>query len=138
KQIAFVIKEYLGLVLKSAKSGGVDDTVAVTLKLGARRRRLFGKAPSARLGRMHRIRRNVLLGIHAGWLQALKVCSNLSSGAVVIRAAPNGLSRTKRTCPPSFFLSTSISSSQRWVPSAGATTGKPAAATKARMRWLSS
>jgi hypothetical protein len=32
EQVAFVIDEYLGLVLKASKGRGMDDTVPVTLK----------------------------------------------------------------------------------------------------------
>ena len=44
-------------------------------------------------------------------------------------ACPSGLSRMNLILPSSFFLSTSISSSQRACPRSGATVGKPAAFT---------
>ena len=50
EQVAFVVEEHLRLVDEPAKSGRVDDAVAVALKVVARRRGRDGVAPPARSG----------------------------------------------------------------------------------------
>ena len=51
EMIALVMDEHLGLVGEAAEGGRMEDTVAVALELGARRRgRLGDQAPGARAG----------------------------------------------------------------------------------------
>ena len=50
EQVAFVVEEHLRLVDEPAKSGRVDDAVAVALKVVARRRGRDGVASTARSG----------------------------------------------------------------------------------------
>ena len=52
EQIAFMIHEHLGLVFQAAKSGGMDDAVAVALIFAAPARLRFAKTASARRFRM--------------------------------------------------------------------------------------
>jgi hypothetical protein len=59
EQVAFVIDEYLGFVLQTAKCGGMDDPVAIALELAAAFRRRFAPAPAARVVRAHRKRREL-------------------------------------------------------------------------------
>ena len=47
EQVAFMVEEHLRLVNQPAESGGVDNAVAVSLELCARRSRHFWEAPPA-------------------------------------------------------------------------------------------
>src|SRR6185436_926978 len=48
KQVAFMVYENLGLVLKPPEGGGMDDAVAIALKLCSPGRRGFRNAPASR------------------------------------------------------------------------------------------
>ena len=50
--VTLVIDENLGLVLETAKGGGMDDPVTVALKRGARWQVTFGKQPTPALLRL--------------------------------------------------------------------------------------
>ena len=67
EKIAFVIDEDLGLVLKTAEGGAMDDAVTVALKVGATGRLRFGVLSSTRMRRVPGVGRQVecLGGAHA-------------------------------------------------------------------------
>jgi hypothetical protein len=57
EKITLMIDEDLRLVFETTKRGGMNDTVAVALKLAAQRRPVFGKTPAARIGGKYGVRR---------------------------------------------------------------------------------
>jgi hypothetical protein len=59
-QVAFVIDEDLGLVDQAAKGVGMDDAIAVALKLAAEFRLRLRKAPAARLLLVSGVRREAI------------------------------------------------------------------------------
>src|SRR5690606_14904714 len=115
KQITFVVNENLGFVFQQAKGIAVNDPVAVPLKGVTALGRCLCITPTAGLFRV--------TGISGKHLHRFYSCSTVvkranawrtTSGATACTLAwPNLSSSTKRSWPPSFFLSTCINSSQR-------------------------
>ena len=110
KQVAFMVQKNLRFVHQPPKRGGVDDAVAVALKVGARGRGLFGIAAATRMrgvtgvaGQRHFLRVNQT--------QHASITSRTSaSGALRTLAWPGASITTKRISPASAFLSTRINS----------------------------
>src|SRR5690606_34894731 len=136
EQIPFVVDEDLGLVFQQAEGVAVDDAVPVPLEGVAALRRGFRVTPAAGLFRMTGISGKRQHGGYSGTAGSKRASAwRTTSGSTAWTTAwPRRSSNTKRSWPPSFFLSTCISSSQRSADQCGGSVGQPLARTRARMR----